>query len=917
MAITTYLPTKFQNELAQFKLNNGNIRIDYRDTNSSAPSIFSTGLSSFDINLGLTIDTIPTIIPTEAHVTGDSSNYRRFTTDLVLTTNDYQRNIVFLYLNGTVFSVAYKKTIYDEENEYKYFKHCFTFIDEYEEIDNLSKLEPLSISTEEVVKGYVDTQKVVALTRSTEFDDFLIYSSYYDDTIDVGTPYIVLEEDTTETYPIGTVINPNNVSTSIKELHYYLLNANNDDFNTKVLYSSALKVNRSQATPVLSSTNSSVLNETYTNFYLYSTSISDPSNHIGYIVNINPATAAMLHLVSETDSVKPYTSSLTRNIGFGSMMYGTEYTGLLSSPFLLLKFDFTSQTDNYYISINNGAKTIVGAYTSQTFKYLCAKLSDLLYPHGILVIPCKNNIIAFDRFKGTGPVEINFYSSYTKITTLPKFTSFEYLNGTKVIDYNPVLHPFNYSFTYEDNEESDIRYKLKISEDTGDRGNVYASYRVRFIFDVHSVRNTTQSFKLEVEEGVLDTSFTITDIIPTDTVIDNIWEAISNFLPSYYTVQKDYLTSSIDIINNQATDSTFIKVTTGTWMRIDPQFGGVYVENPDGSKTIIMTENDGSLIVTNGSGTVAFSTTGASSLTGAGYAVLNPITNEFDSESLISLHNNSYCEAIQEVNKKLCSQGYEAVPLYDTSTSDISYFIGINRIVETKTNNKAMLIWSDINSAISTKQVKSAKDMYRETSSGKVKLIQNNASIEEWKNKIGNNRQALEITENFPTIYSRTITGKLAARDNIIVSSVKPGYATTSTTNPLRKDLILNPLTDPNTTIKRLLIALGCITDSEEWYVGAINTDGDNLTCSYVNTNKGLQLTFNKVTFDFTLKIVDPGSYCTTIGFNVAGDIQFPGYKGWIKQPQGYNTIYTNYEEVEAKAQCYTLILNYSTNDGV
>ena len=917
MAITTYLPTKFQNELEQFKLNNGNIRIDYRDTNSSAPSIFSTGLSSFNINNGLNIDTIPTVIPTDQHVTGDPSNYRRFTTDLVLTTDDYQRNVVFLYLNGTVFSVTYKKTIYDEENEYKFFKHCFTFVDEYNEIDKLSKLEPLSINTEEVVKGYVDTQKVVALTRSTEFDDFLIYASYFDDSIDVDTPYIVLEEETTQTYPIGTVINPSSVSARIKELHYYSLNGNNDEFSTRVLYSSALKVNRSQPTPVLSSTNSSVLNETYTNFYLYSTSAPDAEKHIGYIVNINPTTAAMLHLVSETDSVRSYTSSLTRNIGFGNMMYGTEYTGLLSSPFLLLKFDFTSQTDNYYLSINNGTKQTVGAYTSQTFKYLCAKLSDMLYPHGILVIPCKNNIIALDRFEGTGPVEIDLYSSYTKITTLPRFTSFEYLNGSKVIEYNSVMHPFNYSFTYEDNEELDIKYKLKISEDTGGRGTTYASYRVRFIFDVPSVRNTTQSFKLEVEEGILDTSFTITDIVPTDTVIDNIWEAISNFLPPYYTVQKDYVTSSIDIINNQATDSTFIKVTTGTWMRIDPQFGGVYVENPDGSKTIIMTENDGSLIVTNGSGTVAFSTTGASSLTGAGYAVLNSITNAFDSESLISLHNNSYCEAIQEVNKKLRSQGYEAIPLYDTTSSGISYFIGINRIVETKTNNKALLIWSDIDSAISTKQVKSGKDMYRETSSGKVKLTQNNVSIEEWKNKAGNNRQALEITENFPTIYSRTITGKLAERDNIILSSVRPGYATTSTTNPIRKDLVLNPVSSPNIATKKLLIALGCITEAEEWYVGDASEDGDNLKCVYVNTNKGLELTFNKVTFDFTLKIVDPGSYCTTLGFNVANDITFPSYKGWIKQPQGYNTIYDNYNEVEAKAQCYTLILNYSTNDGV
>lgn len=915
MAITTYLPTKLMNELNQFKINSGNIRIDYRDTNSSAPSIFSTGLTLNDMEGGIEIDVIPSSVPSIPHVTGDDSNYRRFTTDLVLATDDYQRNIVFLYLNGSLYSVTYHQTIYKEVEGTKLLQHYFKVVGDDSALQEYSSLHPLSITTSETVKGYVDTQKVIGLSKSTYFDDRSIFNTYYD-LSDPQQSYIVIKEVTTQTYPVDSIVALANINSNVKDLHYVTLNSESDEFDTKVLYSSSLKVSRDQQTPVLSSTNPTVLNDTFTNFYLYSKSVNDNSNYIGYMINISPLSAAMLHLVSETDSTRDYTFSEDSNIGYGSVIYGTEYTGLLSSPFLLLKLDFTSQTDSYYLSIGEEAKQLVGAYNAQTFKYLCAKLSDMLYPHGILVIPCKNNIVALDRFTGTGPVEINLSSSFTKIITLPKFTSFEYLNGTKTIEYNPVMHPFNYSFTYEENEDQEIKYKLKISEDTGDRGTPYASYRVRFIFDVPSVRNTTQSFKLEVEEGVLDTSFTVTDIVPIDTVIDNIWEAISNFLPAYYTVQKDYLNSSIDIINNQATESTFIKVTTGPWMKIDPQFGGVYVENPDGSKTIIITENDGSLIITNGAGLVAFSTTGTSSLTSAGYAVLNPITNAFDNTSVISLHNNSYCEAIQEVNKKLRSQGYEAVPLYDTATSEISYFVGINRIVDTKTNNKALLIWSDIDSAISTKQVKTGKDMYRNTSSGKVKLTQNNASITEWKNKAGTNYQALEITENFPTLYSRTVTGKLAAKDNIIVSSVKPGYATTSTTNPLRKDLVLNPVSDPNMAIQRLLIALGCITESEQWYVGAVTTDGDNLKCSYVNANKGLELTLNTVTFVFTLKIVDPGSYCTTLGFNTAGDIDFPNYKGWIKQPQGYNTIYDNYNEVESKPQCYTLILNYSTTDG-
>lgn len=587
MAIKTYLPKKFKNQVEQFKLNTGNMRIDYRDAASVAPAIFSTGLSSTDVTLGLKIDTIPLIVPSEAHVTGDSSNYRRFTTDLVLTTDDYQRNVVFLYLNKSLFAVEYKKTIYDEEEDSKFFKHCFTFVDEYGEIDVLSKLEPLPIRTSEVVKGFVDTQKVVALERLTEFDDIELYISYLDEDVDVDTPYIVLEEETLETFPVGTVIDPDNVRASIKELYYYTLNENNDSFNTKVLYSSALKVDQSQTPVTFSSTNSSVLNDTSTNFYLYSKSITDTSKDIGYIVNINPNTAAMLHLVSESDSTRPYTSSSIRNIGFGNIMYGTEYTGFLASPFLLMKLDFTSPSDDYYVSIGSSPKEALGSYTEQTFEHLCAKLADTLYPHGVLVIPCKNNTIVFDRFKGVGPIEITLSSSSTEIVTLPEFTSFEYLNSTKVIAYNADNHPSNLSFTYENNEAADIQYKLKITEDAGSRGNVYTSDRVRLIFDIESVRETTQPFKLTVDDEVLDTSFVVTDVIPVNTVIDNIWGSINTFLPANYAVEKDYATSSIDIINTHASEIKFIKVTTDIWMEVGDQFEVIYIENPDESKTII------------------------------------------------------------------------------------------------------------------------------------------------------------------------------------------------------------------------------------------------------------------------------------------------------------------------------------------
>lgn len=918
MPITTYLPSKLGTEVTRFKEASGNTKFDYRSATGSAPYLFSTPYTQTGINNILNV--MSPLVPATDHVTGDNTNYRRFTTDVGFVSTDYQRNVVLLHLKGSLIEVIYKKSLYSEYTSAgvtnREVTHYFQLKTQPDTIPVYYSLQHLLLKGEEVEEGFVDKQKIVKLKPDTTFT-FTNISSGIDPTDQIKC-ILLRETVTTDFGEDNTIVDPSLISQKIRDLKYFAGNASEIDttFKTNVIYGSSF----AKAGNVFSTVNNNVLSDSNPNFYLYSKSVNYDQDVIGYSFNISTDRGAMLNLVEQSDNKSYIYAPNETIIGKSYTYYGTEYTGLINSPFMLLNFDFTSQTDTFKLQFKGEDEIVLGDYTASTFKFLCAKLSDVLYEKGILVIPCKNNRVAFDRFLGENPVEFKLTSLYTKITTVPKFTSFEYLSSTKTIQYNPELHPVNFTFTYVDqvltsetSEDYPLTYKLGISKDTG-RNTNYNSYKVRLKFDINSVRNSTQAFKLEVEEGTLETTFTINDTDNIDTVLDMIGDAINNFLPSNYSVDKIYLSSAIDIVNNQATDSTYIKVTTGPWMSIDPLFGGVYVENPDGSKTVVIKPNDGSNTITNDTGMLAISTE-PNMETYYGLSAMNPINGTFSQMITQAINTGSqYCYLITYLNKNFRQYGYEVVPLYTSGNSFADVYLGFTKIVDNISQTKFVIGVSNKNTAYANKVYKSSKDYYyvNSQSGSRIKLTKGNASIDEWKDKVVPTNpnfepiqaRPFEITEVTPSLYKRVLTGKLANRDGINLSYI--GQTSFSTTN-VKFDVKLDPISDPIKTCYNLVCA--AVGQTAGWK--SIDTvNGTTYTCERTGDAK---ITLDTSSMEFTLEYPsDKAVYCTTtFGFDQENDISFTNYAGWVKYPYGYNSRQRDYGEIELKSYLQMLIVAY------
>jgi hypothetical protein len=918
MPITTYLPSKLGTEVTRFKQASGNTKLDYRSATGSAPYLFSTPYVNSGINNILNV--MSPLVPTTEHVTGDNTNYRRFSTDVGFVSDDYQRNVVLLHLKGSLISVFYKKTIFNKFTSngvtVKEATHYFELTNQPAENLQYYSLQHLILSGEEVEEGFVDKQKIVKLKLDTSF--VFTLASVGTDTEDQKRCILLRETVTTDYGEDDSVVDPALISKKIKDLKYFSGSTGEVDnsFTTNVIYGSSFV----KTGNIFSTTNNNVLSDSNPNFYLYSKSVNYDQNVIGYSFNISPNRGSMLHLVDQSDNKSYIYSPDETLIGRSSTYYGTEFTGFVSSPFLLLNFDFTSQTDTFKIKIGNEDEVVLGDYTAATFKFLCAKLSDILYEKGILVIPCKNNRVAFDRFLGEDTVDFVLTSLYTKLTTVPKFTSFEYLSSTKTVQYNPDLHPVNFTFTYVDqiitsSEPVDypLTYKLSISKDTG-RATNYTSYKVRLKFDINSVRNTTQSFKLEVEEGTLDTTFTINDTDSIDTVLDMIGDAINNFLPSNYSVEKSYLASSIDIINNQATESTYIKVTTGPWMTIDPLFGGVYVENPDGSKTIVIKPNDGSSTITNDTGMLAFNAMYASEHI-FGVTSLNPVTGSFSQVNYLTATvggqspGSDYCYSLNELNTKFREYGYEAIPLFTSTTSGVHYYIGLTRIVNSASQTKLAIGVTNKADAYNNKFYISGKDLYRisDQNGTRVKNTKGNASIEAWKDKVVPSPNALqarpfEITETTTSLYKTELTGSIANRDGMKMSTVcQNGYFNLLLTETL------NPISDPAATVVSLV---NIITGLPNGWTPKTSVNGTVYSAERVGD---AIVTLDTATMKITVKFTRNARffYCNSIGFDQENDLVIDNYAGWVKYPYGYNTNQSNYGILEVKPYIYMLITAY------
>lgn len=605
MSLTTYLPSTYSSEKERFKESNGNLKIDYRKSDGSAPFLLGTPyIIAPEHMIENPLEILPSKIPSELHVTGDNGNYRRFNTDIALVSEDFQRNVIILFLSGIVLSSEYVKTIFEKgtvdsegvllHNLY----HEFTVKDTSMGLPLLNPnlpyaplkyLEPLILEEHLATTSLIGSTSTVLVKKGViENIGISQYTEYVTQDIETGLDItlgkVIITQLTEVDYGETGADVSGSISSQIKSISTFEARLEgSDSFDTNLLYVTDFK----KEGDTFTSNYAPVLNDTYTNYYLYSKSVDSDQGVVGVSVNVNDSVGVLLNAVLTTN-LQEY-SGVANLIGKANLLSKTVYTGLLESPFLLVKVDFSEQVDTFSIKINEEVEILLGDYDATSFNYLCSKLFDILYPYNILVIPCEDNTIALNKFNNDADVEILFLSKFTKLTTQSYFSSFKYLNINKTISFDSLLHPANSSFTYMDEDSSveNIRYKVKIGKDTASRDDIYLSERLRLLIDPSTIRGTTKPFKLEVEEGVLDTTFTIEAEMTLDSIIDLIGDSIDTFLSTDYVIEKNYLSSSIDIIY-QGESNAYLKVTVENWLTLGSSFDTLYLENPNGSKTIIL-----------------------------------------------------------------------------------------------------------------------------------------------------------------------------------------------------------------------------------------------------------------------------------------------------------------------------------------
>lgn len=589
MPVLTYIPTKLSEEMNRFKTSLGNIKLDYRNSAGSAPTLFTTPLTERSVNNNL--DVFQNIVPAMPHVTGDNTDYRRFNFDIAVTTDDFQRNVIALCSKEKLIHIEYVKTIYEVASyqgvaERTLIHHYKVHADTFYEANLMKSLRPFLLDGTEALEGLVDKQVVLRLVRDTALDAYDISATVGYDEVEGELQMFTIEQPVSTAYgDNGAIVPTAQVNSKFLSLNYLEEYDNEEDtsFRANLLMASSF----SRTANVFSTATNNILDNNTPNFYLYGKTKGVSQSTIGYSFTASPTYGSLLSVVTQSDN-KSYAGRKSNKIGTLRFTLGTEYTGYLASPFVLLKFEMPVVPDTFKIKINNESIITIGSYEEDTFNFFCTKLHTILFPKGIVVVPCKNNMIAFDRISTTSDIEIEIISDNTKVTTVPKFSTFEYYSNNKNIAYNATLHPANMSFSYLDNEDTapvNIRYKMKILRDNGRNPN-YISYRVRFKLDIDALYMTSQRFYLLLNGAEYGREYVLDEGRTKLEILTRIRDDLAMQLPVNFIITVNEVNSCVDVVNNSPTETVFIDIKASGWLSIDQNYGGLYYETPDNSLLI-------------------------------------------------------------------------------------------------------------------------------------------------------------------------------------------------------------------------------------------------------------------------------------------------------------------------------------------
>lgn len=571
MALTAYLPSTLESEQIRLRSLKGNTQIDYRSVTGSAPYLLGTPYELDAYNaVGMNV-AFPTV-PTTTHITGDQSNYRRFSTDVLLASDDYQRNLFLLLVDDIQITAKYSHSYYSIEDYYEEGstpnkeKHVFNVLNSNvgetlfaDDTPNIYRIRPLLLDITNKEVGLVDTSEALVIKRkpfnlSGEFE-------YIEENEEGRIEFVV---DSAKTTIVDEAIIPDaEVPVEIKALDTFTASYNLDEeYYAHLIYVTPFKKDGS----IFSTTNNPVLNDAYKNYYMYGKYKRVDQDIIGYSVNISPSSGAFLHAVFGTDT-KDLSLRESLTIGESNFLYKTIYTGLLGSPYVMLKFNIDT-SDTFSLKVNNTTHSL-GSFSKATFFDLYKKLDSILEPLGFILICFENEHISIDRkTNSTTDIEISIESEKTSIETVNTFSDMAVLEDpTVLLSSGLKSHPKNDSFTYiepgitEDeigNEIPDresLLFKFVLTPN-GTRPFNFGTETITL--DVNSIKGRTLMVTISLGSKSINGELSFEESDTSTQIVDKVFKLLTdNVTSTRYTFTKDYSNATITVLDKYSSNMNF------------------------------------------------------------------------------------------------------------------------------------------------------------------------------------------------------------------------------------------------------------------------------------------------------------------------------------------------------------------------
>ena len=576
MAIDLYVPYKLESELERFKQNKGNINFDYRSNTVSAPHVLDTSYISLnEITNPLVADIAPFVVPS-SHVSGDVSNYRNLTLDvLVYNSNNYQCNVIVLNTLKDVVRVFYSKTTAVKVGANNTLVHTFNLLDPLETISG--QLTPIYFRSVRELTGVVD-KKLCELLYLDTFPSII--------SVSVVDSVITVVQSSSVNNGHNVVLDPKLVSNTVKQTTLFYKDNLDNKSTSKLRIVSGID-------STLDTINPNPLSDLIPNYNLYYNNVGDiVPNPDGVCFSLKAKESVLINSLIQTnlDSYESITE-----LGDSFLTVSEGFTGGLSSYFASIKFELPSTipTNEFAESIPiylriDGIVTTLPSYVDSEFNLLYSSIKSVLEPKGVKVYE-RSDYTLF--FYNTSDLDIEIVLGYKNVllTTKEDVSKVGSIYGQPNLTFTEVGYPTNVSLSYGEDldlpdviipEDVDLTFFTFNLTSNIDKTPIDGLFNfTKYSVDIPSLKLGLKTLMIE-EDGIeYEFIFNFVGTIKTDAqiMLDIKTLLLEKLLKMSAEIEDNYITLKNSL-------NTFLPITIeSSVITLDEEYSGIYekINNKD------------------------------------------------------------------------------------------------------------------------------------------------------------------------------------------------------------------------------------------------------------------------------------------------------------------------------------------------